>query len=71
MLCRTTRYRRQTESPEKLVSDVTMPAVSWNAQFGDDNISTDLGRMVHNSFTIETSESLDYAIQVSKRETGT
>ena len=35
------------------VSNVTMPAVSWNNRFGEQNISVDLGRMILNSFQIE------------------
>lgn len=35
------------------VSNVTMPAVSWNNRFGEQNISVDLGRVILNSFQIE------------------
>ena len=44
------RMRRQADVT---VSNVTMPAVSWNNRFGEQNISVDLGRVILNSFQIE------------------
>jgi len=46
----TSRQRRQVD---RTTSNVTMPAVSWNSQFGERNISANLGRMILNSFQIE------------------
>lgn len=36
-----------------VISNVSMPTVSWNQEFGESNISVDLSRTVRNSFDID------------------
>lgn len=56
---RVKRSRRNTDDNEILDMhsnsyNTTMPSINWNTRFGDNNISVNLERVVHNDFKIYT-----------------
>ena len=51
-----TNVRERRDSTDDVVMNVTMPTVGWNKQFGENNVTVDLGRTLSNSFTLDTSE---------------
>ena len=55
---RVQRSRRSAADDASGVYNATMPPVHWSTSFGDDNISMNMDRTIHNQFSLSTGKSI-------------
>lgn len=57
---RVQRSRRSAAADDDAsgIYNTTMPPVHWSTAFGDDNITMNMDRTIHNQFSLSTGESM-------------